>query len=141
VLQVPAPSQVDSGVKTLVAVGQEADMQGVPGTHFWHWPASHLPFVPHVEASDVAQLPSGSGAPVATFEQTPSWAAMHDLQAVLQAVSQQTPWAQKVLRHSDPSEQAAPFSLRPHELLAQLNGVTHWLLLVQAMKQRGPLQM
>ena len=67
--------------------------------------------------------------------------AMQDLQAVLQAVSQQTPCAQLPLRHSLGAEQEAPFSLRPHEFAAQVNGGTHWLLAVQALKQRVPLQM
>ena len=137
----PAPSQVDSGVTALVVVGQAEGMQAVVADHFWQAPASHLPLVLQVDGSVVAQIPAGSGEPVATFEQTPRTLAMHDLHEVLQAVSQQTPCAQKVLRHSVPSEQAAPFSFSPHMLLAQLNGGTQWLLFVQAVKQRGPLQM
>jgi len=66
---------------------------------------------------------------------------MHDLQAVLQAVSQQTPCAQKVLLHSVAAEHEAPLSFNPHELFAHEFGGTHWLLLVQALKQREPLQM
>jgi len=73
--------------------------------------------------------------------QTPSMPAMHDLHEVLQEVSQQTPCAQKVLRHSLGAEQEAPFSLRPHEFAAQVNGGTHWLFAVHALKQRVPLQM
>ena len=79
---------------------------------------------------------------MATFEQTPSVPAVHDLHAPVQALSQQTPCAQNVLRHSAAAEHAAPFSLSPQLLAAQVNGVTHWLLLVQALKQRAvPLQM
>ena len=78
---------------------------------------------------------------MATFEQTPSWPAVHDLQALLQAPSQQTPCAQNVLRHSAPAEHEAPSSFNPHEFAAQLKGLTHWLLVVQAVKQRVPLQM
>jgi hypothetical protein len=66
---------------------------------------------------------------------------MHDLQAVLQAVSQQTPCAQFLLLHSTPPEHDAPLSFKPHEFAAQVFGGTHWLLLVQALKQREPLQM
>jgi hypothetical protein len=68
--------------------------------------------------------------------------ATHDLQAPSQAVSQQTPCAQNVLRHSAPDEHDAPGSFSPHEFVAHVNGVKHWLLLVQALKQRAaPLQM
>ena len=47
--QVPAPSQLDSAVNRLVAVGQVAGMQGVPAPHFWQAPAWHLPFRPQVD--------------------------------------------------------------------------------------------
>jgi len=89
----------------------------------------------------VAHMPAGSAVPAATFEQTPAWAAMHDLQAVLQAVSQQTPCAQNVLRHSSPAEQDAPFSFFPHMFMLQELGDTHWLVAVHEVKQRVPLQM
>jgi hypothetical protein len=140
-LHVPAPSQVDSGVCRLVVVGHASGKQGVADGHFWQAPASHLPLVPQVDGSAVVQIPAGSFDPVATFEQTPAVPAVHDLHAPLQALSQQTPCAQNVLRHSAPAEHAAPFSLSPQLLAAQVNGVTHWLLLVQALKQRAPLQM
>jgi hypothetical protein len=141
VWQLPAPSQVDSAVNRLLAVGQVAGMQGVPAVHFWQAPAWHLPFVPQVAESCIAHIPVGSGAPLVTAEHMPGVPAMHDLHAVLQAPSQQTPWAQNVLRHSTPFEQEAPSSLRPHELLMQVLGDTHWLSLVHALKQRAlPLQ-
>src|SRR4029453_8405071 len=111
-----------------------------PGTHLWQAPASHLPLVPQVDWSWVAHRPAGSGEPVATFEQMPSWPAVHDLHAVLQAPSQQTPCAQKVLLHSLPAEHEAPSSFNPHELAAQVNGLTHWLLVTHWVKQRVPLQ-
>jgi hypothetical protein len=47
--QVPAPSQLDSAVNRLVAVGQVAGIQGVPAPHFWQAPAWHLPFRPQVD--------------------------------------------------------------------------------------------
>jgi len=140
-MQSPAPLHVDSAVEALVVAAQVGSMQGVPEPHFWQAPASHLPLVPQVACACTWQRPAGSWVPVATFVQTPSMPAMHDLHEVLQAVSQQTPCAQKVLRHSLGAEQEAPFSLRPHEFAAQVNGGTHWLLAVQALKQRVPLQM
>ena len=125
----------------LVVVGHVAGKHGVPGSHFWQAPASHLPLVPQVDCSWVAQRPAGSGEPVATFEQMPSWPAVHDLHAVLQAPSQQTPCAQNVLLHSFPAEHEAPSSFKPHELAAQVKGLTHWLLVTHWVKQRVPLQM
>jgi hypothetical protein len=82
-------------------------------------------------------MPVGSGAPLVTSVQTPTVPAMHDLQALLQALSQQTPWAQNPLRHSIGPEHDAPGSFSPHELLMQVLGGTHWLSLVQALKQRA----
>lgn len=141
VMQVPAPLQVESGVDALVVVGQVASMHGVPEAHFWHAPASHLPLVPQVDMACIWQMLAGSSAPVGTFVQVPSIPTMHDLQAVSQAVSQQTPWAQCRLRHSSSAEQEAPKSLGPHRLVVQLLGDTHWLSAVQAVKHRVPLHL
>jgi hypothetical protein len=141
VWQLPAPSQVDSAVNRLLEVGQVADMQGVPAVHFWQAPAWHLPLVPQVDASWIAHIPVGSGAAFVTSVQTPGVPAMHDLHAVLHALSQQTPCAQNLLPHSFGSEQEAPGPFNPHELLMQVLGDTHWLSLVHALKQRAlPLQ-
>jgi hypothetical protein len=140
VTQVPAPSQADSGVACCVAAGQLAARQAVPVPHFWHSPASHFPFLPQVDASCIAHRPAGSIVPVATFTQFPSMPATHDLHALLQAWSQQTPCAQKLLLHSSGAEQLAPKSFLPHEFDAQLFGGRHCAPVVQALKQREPLQ-
>lgn len=87
------------------------------------------------------QLPAGSGFPVWTLLQVPSVPlSAQDLHAAVQAVSQQTPWAQKPLPHSPAFEQEAPFDFLPHELPLQTNGVRHCVLVVQALKQALPLQ-
>jgi len=142
VTHAPLPSQEDSGVNWLDAEGQVAGLQGVPDGHRWQAPASHLPLVPQVDAACIAHSPDGSFAPVATFEQTPSIPATHDLQAVLQAESQQTPCAQKPLWHSSGDEQVAPWPPLPHEFIRHwfVGGFRHWVSLVQALKQREPLQ-
>ena len=140
VTHVPAPSQVDSGVACCVADGQLAARHAVPEPHFWQAPASHFPFVPHVDGSCTAQMPAGSFVPVATFTQLPSMAATHDLHAPVQAWSQQTPCAQKLLLHSSGAEHIAPRSFLPQEFTAQLFGVRHCALVLQALKQRVPLQ-
>ena len=49
ITQVPAPSQVASGLRTLVSVGQLAAPQVVLDGQRWHAPPSHLPFVPQVD--------------------------------------------------------------------------------------------
>ena len=140
VTHVPAPSQVDSGVACWVADGQVAARHAVPETHLWQAPASHLPFVPHVDASCTAQMPAGSFVPVATFTQLPSMAATHDLHAPVHAWSQQTPCAQKLLLHSSGAEHIAPRSFLPQEFVMQLFGVRHCTLVLHALKQREPLQ-
>src|SRR6185436_2765409 len=114
VTQVPAPSHVDAGVEVVVPAGHCAAAQGAPRGYFWQAPASHMPFVPQVEAPCTAQLPEGSGALVATFVHWPMRpATAHDLHALVQAVEQQTPWAQKPDEHSPASEQKAPLLFFP----------------------------
>ena len=140
VTHVPLPSQADSGVNWLDADGHVAGLHGVPEPHRWQAPASHLPLVPHVDASWTAHRPDGSFAPVATFEQTPSIPATHDLQAVLQAESQQTPCAQKPLLHSAPAPQAAPRGLRPQLDDVQTLPVVQSADVVQDARQLVPLQ-
>ena len=59
----------------------------------------------------------GSEAPAGTLVQVPSLpASAHEAQLAVQAVAQQTPWAQMPLPHSLPSPlQLAPFGLKPHD--------------------------
>ena len=99
--------------------GQLAAAQGVPCGYFWHPPSLHIPFVPHVEVDCATHVPDGSGAPVGTLTQRPIVpATAHDWHMPVQAVPQQTPWAQKLETHSPPLEQEAPISFLPHELCA-----------------------
>jgi hypothetical protein len=63
----------------------------------------------------------------------------HDLQALAQAVAQQTPCAQLADAHSRRSAQNAPFGLRPHELALQTFPAVQLSSLVHATKQRAPL--
>jgi hypothetical protein len=64
----------------------------------------------------------------------------HDLHALAQPVAQQTPCAQLPDEHSRGSAQNAPFGLRPHELSTHTRPLTHCASVVQAVKQRVPLQ-
>ena len=122
---------------------QSSSAHSVPTGQIWQPPLpSHLPFVLHVDCGIAVHMPRGSTVPAAIGMQWPAIEPTAQLrQAPVQAWSQQTPCAQNVLRHSTPFEQEAPSSLRPHELLMQVLGDTHWLSLVHALKQRAlPLQ-
>lgn len=141
--QVPVPLHMEAGAR-VEAVGQLAATHCVPEAQRAHCPAAHCPVVPQVVAACTAHSPCGS-TPVATFEQLPTVPArLQDLQAVLQAPLQQTPWAQKVLAHSLPPEQAAPFGFRPQLLIIpfipQMLGVMQSALVVQAPKHLVALQ-
>jgi hypothetical protein len=120
--------------------GQVAPAHGVPCGYFWQAPASHMPFVPQVALPWATQVPDGSGAPVATFEQVPiDVASAQERHMPPQAVAQQTPCAQKLDAHSLPSEQKAPMGFLPHELAAQVLGATQSASLRHDVKHRPPL--
>jgi hypothetical protein len=96
---------------------------------------------PQLVAPPSRQVPVGSGCPSGTFVQTPiDVGSAHDLQALAQPVAQQTPWAQLPDTHSRRSAQNAPFSLSPHEFSLQTFPATQFASVVQATKQRAPLQ-
>jgi hypothetical protein len=61
------------------------------------------------------------------------------LQALAQAVAQQTPWAQLPDAHSRPSAQNAALGLRPQEFSRQPCPAAQLASAVQATKQRAPL--
>jgi hypothetical protein len=128
-------------VKFVVAAGHVESLQSVPFAYFWQVPAWHLPFVPQDAPPTSTQRPAGSGAPVGTLVQEPSVpVSAHDWQAPVQALSQQTPCAQKVEPHSLPAEQDAPLFLRPQELPLQTFGGRQLLaVLEQALKHELPL--
>jgi len=127
VTQVPAPSQVEAAVKTVVPAGQLEPMQVVPCRYFWQAPLpSHFPSVPHDVAPLSLQIPAGSTALTGTLVQVPSaLLSAHDWQAPPQAALQQIPCAQKPLPQSAADEHEAPLVLRPHEFRMQLLGVLH----------------
>jgi hypothetical protein len=82
--------------------------------------------VPQEETAVVAQRPWGSFEPLATVEQVPSLPdRLQAWQVVVQALLQQTPWAQKPLWQSLLALQLAPRTLGPHEPLVQKFPATH----------------
>jgi hypothetical protein len=136
----PAPSQVEPGVKVVLPAGHAGSPHGVPWANFWHAPAAHMPFVPQLAAGLATQALDGSGAPVGTSAQVPmAPGSAHDRHAPAQAVAQQTPCAQTPEAHSTVVEQNDPMGFGPHELDSHTFGSTHWASTVQALKQRAPL--
>ncbi|MES1166214.1 MAG: hypothetical protein ABUR63_10675, partial [Verrucomicrobiota bacterium] len=80
-----------------------------------------MPFVLHDAPPLSAHAPAGSGAPAPTFLHWPNDpASAHDLHDPVQAVAQQTPWAQIPDAHWVPAEHDAPVGTLPHELLMQV---------------------
>jgi hypothetical protein len=141
VTQVPAPSQLEAGVKVVPLLGQVAPAHGVPCTYFWQAPAWHLPLVPQLGPPWSVHDSAGSGIPVGTAVQLPRLPdSAHDSQALAQADTQQTPCAQLLDWHSDLVEQNAPLGFSPHELLVQTLPVEQSVPSAQAAKQRAPLQ-
>jgi hypothetical protein len=128
-------------VNVVVEVGHVELWQAVPLRYFWHAPAWHLPFVPQPAAPVSRHMPAGSLAFVGTFVQVPSVPGRaHDWQAPPQALSQQTPCAQKVDVHSAFVEHDAPPPFVPHEFVVQTLGVRQSVFMVQALKHAEPLQ-
>lgn len=87
------------------------------------------------------QVCDGSGLFAGTFVQAPIVPnSAHDLQAVAQAVAQQTPWAQLPDAHSLLSEQNAPLGFGPHEFATQKLPDEQLASAVQLPKHLPPLQ-
>jgi hypothetical protein len=82
------------------------------------------------------QPPLVSSSPGGTGEQVPTDPVTAQLwQVPVQALSQQTPSAQKLVTHSEPWVQGAPTAFLPQRLLRQVLPVVHWVLSVQELKQ------
>jgi len=87
------------------------------------------------------QVCDGSGLAAGTLVHAPRVLdSAHDLQAVAQAVAQQTPWAQLPDPHSLPAEQKAPIGFGPHEFPTQKFPVEQLASAVQLPKHLLPLQ-
>jgi hypothetical protein len=85
--------------------------------------------------------PAGSGLPAVTGAQVPAWPVwLQEKQLAVQALPQQTPWAQKLEAHSAAAEQRAPRGFFPQEPFWQTAGDTHWPSLAQLAPQEAPLQ-
>ena len=97
---------------------------------------SQKPVLPQLLAPWSVQFPAGSVPLAATGEQVPAAPeSAQDMQVPVQAVPQQTPWAQMVLLHSVPLEQTAPFGLSPHDPEMQDAGIAQSLSVAQVALQ------
>jgi hypothetical protein len=85
---------------------------------------SQKPVVPHLAAPASEQLPVGSTPPGRIGVHAPTLpSTAHDMQRALQALAQQTPWAQMPDRHSVPSvPHGAPTGRSPHVPLPHTAG-------------------
>jgi hypothetical protein len=107
-LQAPLPSHCEYALLPMQAA------HTVPAGHVAQAPEpSHDPVVPHVEDAVDAHWSRGS-VPAGRIVQVPSavapMAAVQARQTSLQAMSQQTPWAQKPLRQWVGAVHAVPFA-------------------------------
>jgi hypothetical protein len=98
-----------------------------------------MPSVPHVVATVVAHCVAGVGAvPFATLLQVPTLPVIaHDLHVPLQALLQQTPWAQKPELHSFAIVHAVPIGFSVQAPALQMYGETQSVAAVQVFRQTG----
>jgi hypothetical protein len=66
---------------------------------------------------------------------------LQEKQLAVQAVPQQTPWAQKVEAQSVLREQTAPFGFLPQEPFTHTLVPEHWVLVEQEVPQLLPLHL
>ena len=98
-----------------------------------------MPVVPQVDDAVVAHIFCGSGAPFGTALHRPRelvW--LQATHGPLQTELQQTPWAQKLERHSAAELHGMPPPFFPHEPLTHVAGATHCESFVQVEKQAVP---
>jgi hypothetical protein len=98
------------GMRQLVIPTHVLAPQTVPSGYLVQPPRpSHSPLVPQVDTGWVAQRSRGSSAPAGTGRQVPGMlATLHEWQAAVQVVAQQTPSTQIVLVHWEPVVQGPP---------------------------------
>jgi hypothetical protein len=136
----PAPSQLETSVRWPAL--QEALRQTVPGAYRRQAPRpSHTPSVWQLAGPSSRHCPAGSEPPAATGAQVPAWPAwLQAKQLAVQALAQQTPWAQKLDWHSVAPAHSAPSAFLPQELFWQTAGAAHWASPAQDEPQVDPLQ-
>jgi hypothetical protein len=139
-LHFPWPSQVDSPVYRPVA--HLADTQTVAGGYFLHPPLPlQVPSFPQLAAPWSLHSAAGSTPPARTGWQLPALPArLHEKQLAVQAVRQQTPWAQKPDMQSVAFAQTAPGGRFPHDPFTQTLPAEHCALVEQVLPQPAPLQ-
>jgi hypothetical protein len=136
VRQTPAPSQVRAGVS--VEPVQLPATHAVPFAYSWQAPAPlQRPLMPQVVTPASMHCVAGVGAwPVGTLVQVPALpVSAQDWQVPVQAVAQQTPWAQKPELHSAAVAQTTPSAFFEQVPPLQTLGDTQSPLTVQLVLQ------
>jgi len=126
--QVPVPLH-DRGDDSMDPL-QLGPAQAVPAEYLWQAPApSQVLSVPQLGAPWSAHCDGTTGAwPAGMFEQVPSLPlSAHDLQALPQAVPQQTPCSQKPDAHSPVVAHGVPGGFLPQLIAVQTAGLTQSL--------------
>ena len=136
VTQVPVPLQVEAGCS--VEPVQLAPMQVVPDGNFWKAPfPSHRPSVEQVEAPAFEHWVAGTGAcPAVTAVYVPEVPLrLHAVQVPVQALLQQTPFAQKPLTQAAPVAHVLPCGSLPQLPRLHIDGDVQSVLEAQVVLQ------
>jgi hypothetical protein len=135
--QLPLPSQVRPVVSVDPPPGQEGARQEVPPAYFRQAPLpSQKPSWRQLACPWSRQVPCGSAVPFGTLVQVPgALVSAQDWQTPVQAVWQQTPWAQKPEPHSADVTHDWPGPLSPHDPLMQTAGEAQSPLVTQELLQ------
>src|SRR5205814_1988878 len=140
-VHLPWPSQVDSAV--YLPAAHLAATHTVAGAYFLQPPLPlQVPSLAQVPAPWSLQVAVGSVPLAGTGVQVPGVPGrLQEKQLAVQAVPQQTPWAQKVDMQSVFLAHTAPFIFLPHEPFTQTLVPEHWALVEQELPQRAPLHL
>ena len=116
---------------------QVAPPHVVPLTHLRQPPTpSQLPSRPQVLAAVAAHCPVGAAVPAGIGVQVPVVPVrLHAMHVPVQALLQQTPWAQFPELHSGPVVHVAPMGLRPQLLFRHCAGDTQSLFIEHVVLQ------
>jgi hypothetical protein len=139
--QVPLPSQNEAA--TALSPLQEGAAHWVVGGCMRQPPEPlQVPSRPQVLVGWAAQRASGSTFPGGTLVQLPTDPGTLQLwQVAVQALLQQTPWAQKLLAHSSGRAQICPSPFFPQDAVWQTLGAAQSLVVAQVFPQAVPLHL
>jgi hypothetical protein len=133
--QVPVPLHVEAAVA--VPLLQLPAAQIEPVAYLRHAPLpSQRPSVPQVACPWSLHVLLGSGSPAGVARHLPAWPlSLQEKQLAVQALSQQTPSAQKPVAHSPAIEQIWPAAFLPHDPPTQVLGLMQSTSVAQPVPQ------